>query len=81
MSHVDDLSRLEKIVNKLLAGLDAVRAEKKQLVEQLQGVSAENQTLKQELAALREEKSQVRQRVGGLIESIEKWEKEFVDQA
>ncbi len=67
MSHVDDLTRLEKIVNKLLAGLDAVRAE--------------NQTLKQELAALREEKSQVRQRVGGLIESIEKWEKEFAEQA
>lgn len=73
MSHVEDLNRLEQIVNKLLAGLDAMRAEKKQ-------IEAENQTLKQELAALRDEKSQVRQRVGGLIESIEKWEKEFADQ-
>ncbi|HET97837.1 MAG TPA: cell division protein ZapB [Desulfurivibrio alkaliphilus] len=77
MDHVESLNRLEAIVNNLLGSLDAVAGEKRKLGEQLQLLGEENRELKQELARLREEKDQVRHRVGGLIETIEKWERNF----
>ncbi|MFH7319017.1 cell division protein ZapB [Desulfurivibrio sp. D14AmB] len=80
MDHVESLSRLEAIVNNLLGSLDTVAAEKRELGEQLQLLGEENRELKQELARLREEKDQVRHRVGGIIDTIEKWERNFTSQ-
>ncbi len=79
MEHVESLTRLETIVNKLMGSLETVAAEKRKLAEQLAGLEAENGKLQQELSRLREEKDQVRHRVGGLIDTIEKWERSFSD--
>ncbi|MDZ7641561.1 MAG: DUF904 domain-containing protein [Desulfurivibrio sp.] len=77
MEQDESLNRLENIINKLMGNLDAVAAEKDKLAGQLQRTNQENEELQQELTRLRQEKEQVRERVGGLIETVEQWERNF----
>lgn len=77
MGHVDDLNRLENIVEKLLASLDAIQKERNELSGRLSQLENEKKKLQQELQNQQEDKEQIRQRVNSLISGIEKWEKSF----
>lgn len=68
-------SRLEKSVEKLLAGLDKIRQDKNVLQAELFQKEQENKELREEVARLLDDKNLIHERVTGLINSIEKWEK------
>ena len=78
MIHEEDFIRLEKNVEKLLVNIDRIQREKVALQESLREKEEENNELRAELANLKDDKSNVHKRVTGLIDAIEKWEKEYV---
>ena len=74
MEYVENLSRLESIVEKLLADLDRIQQDKTALQAALNEKDVENNKLRQELDAIRADRSSIHNRVTSLIDSIEKWE-------
>ncbi|MEW6595797.1 MAG: DUF904 domain-containing protein [Thermodesulfobacteriota bacterium] len=77
MGYENDLGRLEKIVEKLMANLDAIQQEKNGLAAMVRQLEEERKGLQQEVARLMEDKEQVKKRVHTLIGAVEKWEKAF----
>lgn len=77
MGYENELGRLEKIVEKLMANLDAIQQEKNGLAASVRQLEEEKKGLQQELARLKEDKDQIKKRVHTLIGSVEKWEKAF----
>lgn len=77
MGYEHDLGRLEKIVEKLMANLDAIQQEKNTLLATVRRLEEEKKGLQQELDRLKEDKDQIKKRVNTLIGSVEKWEKAF----
>ncbi len=77
MEYENDLGRLEKIVEKLMANLDAIQQEKNTLAAAVRQLEEEKKGLQQELVRLKEDKDQIKKRVHTLIGSVEKWEKAF----
>lgn len=77
MGYDNDLGRLEKIVEKLMANLDTIQQEKNALAAAVRQLEEEKKGLQQELAHLKEDKEQIKKRVHTLIGSVEKWEKAF----
>ncbi len=77
MIQEEDFIRLEKNVEKLLSNIDRVQKENIALQESLRKKEEENNALRQELSHLKEDKVDVHKRVTGLIDAIEKWEKEY----
>ena len=78
MDHQGELGRLEGIMERLLASVDALKKEKKQLEEQVQKKEVETHRLRKEVSALNEEKQKICKRVDRLLAAIEKWEEENV---
>lgn len=70
----EKLERLERSVERLLAGYNALRQEKGALDEMLENKNAEIRRLTEQVALLSEERSVVHQRVSGLLSSIAEWE-------
>ena len=77
MGYENDLGRLEKIVEKLMANLDAIQQEKNTLAAAVRQLEEEKKGLQLELSRLKEDKDQIKKRVHTLIGSVEKWEKAF----
>ncbi len=77
MGYENDLGRLEKIVEKLMANLDTIQQEKNALAATVRQLEEEKKGLQQELSRLKEDKDQIKKRVHTLIGSVEKWEKAF----
>lgn len=84
MSSDKELVRLEKYVEKLLAGYTELKKEKQSLanrVAELQAqqkdIQAENNTLKKELNSIDSERGVMRDKVSSLIGQIEQWESEI----
>lgn len=75
MGHEEDLSRLENIVEKMLAGFNELKRKNSALEASLALKEEEVQGLKETLNDLQDDRSAIRERVTGLISSIEKWEK------
>lgn len=71
----EELSRLEGIVEKLLAQYGSLKQEKEQLEAELDRKNRELSELRDTAAQLQEEKSVIHGRVNSLISSLEKWEK------
>jgi|GEM_PF-2964421 len=77
MGYDNDLGRLEKIVEKLMANLDTIQQEKNALAAMARQLEEDKKRLQQELACLKDDKDQIKKRVHTLIGSVEKWEKAF----
>jgi FtsZ-binding cell division protein ZapB len=71
----EELSRLEKIIEKLLSQFGTLKEEKEQLAAELEQKEREIVELRKAAAQLKEEKSVIHGRVSSLISSLEKWEK------
>ena len=77
MIQEEDFIRLEKNVEKLLSNIDRVQKENIALQESLRRMEEENNALREEMSHLKDDKVDVHKRVTGLIDAIEKWEKEY----
>jgi chromosome segregation ATPase len=73
MEH-EELSRLEKIVEKLLSQFLDLKQENKRLEADLKELKLETSDLRESALRLKEEKNMVHQRVISLISSLERWE-------
>lgn len=71
----EELSRLENIVESLLAQFGSLRQEKEELEAELERKKLELAELREAAAQLKEEKNVIHGRVNSLISSLEKWEK------
>jgi regulator of replication initiation timing len=73
MEH-EELSRLEKIVEKLLSQFADLKQENKRLEADLKQLKLETSDLRESALRLKEERNMVHQRVISLISSLERWE-------
>lgn len=80
MEQQNDLGRLEKIIEQLLASFTELKKEKTQLEKKLESQEGEIVALREQLKILERDKEQVCHRVSTLITTIEKWEKENVEE-
>jgi predicted nuclease with TOPRIM domain len=71
---LEELSRLEKIVDKLVSQFSELQQENKRLEEHLRKVERETIELRETALRLKEEKNVAHQRIITLIQSLEKWE-------
>lgn len=74
MSYKEDFSRLETLVEKLLAQVDALRRQNGELQAALDSRGLELDKMQNETGNLQEERSDILTRVNNLISSIEVWE-------
>ena len=74
MSYKEDFSRLEAIVEKLLAQVDALRRQNSELQAALQSRELELNKVQDESGSLHEERGEILSRINKLISSIEEWE-------
>ena len=74
MSYKEDFSRLEILVEKLLAQVDALRRQNTELQSALAARELELNTMQDESGTLQEERGEILTRINKLISSIEKWE-------
>lgn len=77
MENEKDLNRfeqLERSIEKLLSGYNALQREKISLEAQLENKNTEIHSLQQTITELNEDKNATLQRVAGLLSSIEAWE-------
>lgn len=81
MASDNELVRLEKYIEKLMAGYSALKADKQRIEKQLVAVQAENEKMKQELDSFDSERGVMRDRVNNLIDQIEQWEAEIDSEA
>lgn len=79
MDYKEDFSRLEGIVEKLLANLDKMKRDNLSLQAALRQKEQENNALRDEGVRLSDEKIFVHKRVTDLISTIGEWEKLFLD--
>lgn len=68
------LELLERSVEQLLTGYNALQQEKSVLKAQVDSKTAEINALQQTITELKEDKNSTLQRVSGLLSSIETWE-------
>ena len=81
MGSDNELVRLEKYIEGLIAGYSALKTEKQNIEQQLVQVQAENEKMKQELDSLGSERGDMRERVNSLIDQIEQWESDIDEEA
>lgn len=74
MSYKEDFSRLETLVEKLLAQVDALRRQNGELQAALESKGMELDKMQNETGNLQEERGEILNRVNRLISSIEQWE-------
>lgn len=74
MSYKEDFSRLEILVEKLLAQIDALRRQNTELQSALAARELELNTIQDESGSLQEERGEILTRINKLISSIETWE-------
>jgi len=72
---VSDFSKLEAVVEKLLASLNSIKEEKVDLQRQIADKDLKIQELEKEIASLNDDQKKIGDRVSSLIGSIEDWEK------
>ena len=77
MGSDSELIRLEAYVGRLLDEFSHLRAEKRQLEQQLQEQHTENKRLMKALGSVDDERTAVCDRVNSLIERLERWESEL----
>jgi septal ring factor EnvC (AmiA/AmiB activator) len=80
MGKDNELLRLERSIEQLLQRLTTVRDEKAQLERDLQAITADNEQLRQQLETLREERHVMSSRVVSLIDRIDRWQMELVEE-
>lgn len=76
MAKESELVRLEKHIERLLAGYSDLQAEKLQLEAKLRDLRSENDRIRKELQTMDSEREEVCGRVTSLISRIERWESE-----
>ena len=74
MPYKEDFARLETLVEKLLAQVDALRRQNGELQAALDSRGLELDKMQNETGNLQEERSEILDRVNRLISSIEEWE-------
>jgi len=74
MSYKEDFSRLEALVEKLLAQVDSLRRQNGELQQTLESRGMELDKMQNETGSLQEERGEILSRVNRLISSIEEWE-------
>jgi len=79
MSYKEDFSRLEALVEKLLAQVDALRRQNSELQTALDARGVELDKMQNETGSLQDERGEILSRVNRLISSIEDWEGEQQD--
>lgn len=79
MENEGDFSRLEKVVEKLLANFDEMKQDNHDLQQKLLQKEQENKMLLEEMTRLKSDKDTIHKRVTGLLGAIEKWESSSVE--
>ncbi|MFO7605511.1 MAG: hypothetical protein R6W72_04340 [Desulfurivibrionaceae bacterium] len=74
MENIENLTRLEAAVEKLLNTVIEMKQEKLAFEASLASKEQEIETLSQELQAFQVERSKIENKVNGLLNAIEKWE-------
>ena len=74
MSHQEDFSRLEAIVDKLLSTVDQLRRQNKEMKDALLQKEQELRSVRDASDGLHEERAEILARVNKLIGTIEEWE-------
>jgi predicted nuclease with TOPRIM domain len=70
----EELGRLEKIIEKLLAEFAGIKHENERLQADLARKDQEINELREMATLIKEEKNEINERVNSLINSLEKWE-------
>ena len=74
MSHHEDFSRLEAIVDKLLSTVDQLRKQNREIKDALRQKEEELRSVRNATDGLQDEREEILSRVNRLIDSIEEWE-------
>ncbi|MCA1764972.1 MAG: cell division protein ZapB [Desulfobulbaceae bacterium] len=74
MENIENLTRLEAAVEKLLNTVSEMKQEKLAFKARLASKEQEIETLGRELQAFQGERSKIENKVNGLLNAIEKWE-------
>lgn len=81
MESEGDFSRLEKVVEKLLANFDKIKQDNNVLQKKLFQKEQENRMLLEEMVQLKSDKDTIHKRVTGLLGAIERWENTSMEDA